>query len=87
MDLVNIGFIILVIKIALSVVPVIVGFYLIFCSIDQKREIKRFICRSLFGSGSVFTTEAFARFLVVVGLLLIVFSGLFAWFFLISGML
>jgi divalent metal cation (Fe/Co/Zn/Cd) transporter len=87
MDLVNIGFIILVIKIAISVIPAVVGFYLIFCNRDQKREIKRIVCRTLFGSGSVFETDAFARFLVLLGLLLIVFSGLFAWFFLISGML
>jgi hypothetical protein len=87
MELVNIGFAILIIKIALSVVPAILGFYLIFCNIDQKREIKRAICRALFGSGSVFTTEAFAKFLVVIGLLMVIFSGLFAWFFLISRMM
>jgi uncharacterized membrane protein YozB (DUF420 family) len=87
MELVNIGFVLLIIKIALSVVPVILGFYLIFCSIDQKRELKRAVCRALFGSGSVFTTEAFARFLVVIGLLMVLFGGIFAWFFLISGMI
>jgi hypothetical protein len=86
MELVNIGFAILIIQIALSVVPAILGFYLLFCSIDQKREIKRAVCRTLFGSGSVFTTEGFSRFLVVVGLLMIIFSGLFAWFFLISNL-
>jgi hypothetical protein len=87
MELVNIGFAILIIKIALSVVPVILGFYLIFCSIDQKREIKRAVCRILFESGSVFTTEAFSKFLVVIGLLMVIFGGLFAWFLLLSGMM
>jgi hypothetical protein len=87
MDLLNVGFAILVTEVALSVLPAIVGIYLIFCKVEQKRKIKQTVCRTIFGSSNVFRTSGFSRFLVFVGILMIAFSGLFGWFFIISKMI
>jgi hypothetical protein len=84
MELITIEFALLVIKITISVIPLAIGMYLIFCNIEQKRQIKRAFCRALFDSDHVIPTQGFAQFLIIFGVLLIVFSCVFAWFFIVS---
>ena len=48
MELLNLSFAILILKLSFSVLPIVLGSYLLLASDEVKREIRSFICRSLF---------------------------------------
>ncbi|MFP4203780.1 MAG: hypothetical protein ACLFS4_05560, partial [Opitutales bacterium] len=83
MQLLNLKFAILVIKIAICVLPAVFGLYLILSREDSKRELRSFVCNLLFGVSNAFEFKKFSRFLYVLGVLLLLFSLAATWFLLI----
>jgi hypothetical protein len=79
MELLNIGFAILVIKIALSVLPGVAGIYLLAMGEDQKRVVRNSVCARFFGVSNAIPYPNFSRILIVLGIALIGVSGLFSW--------
>jgi len=72
--MIDIAFLKLIIKITLCVMPGVTGIYLIAAGEDTKRAIRQRVCTVLFDSGAVFTYAGFRRFLIGVGVLLILVS-------------
>ena len=76
MELLNISFAILVIKIAISVVPVVVGFVVFSMDEDAKHRLRDRFCSKVFGSRNAISYDKFvfnlylcAAVLVGMGLL------------------
>ncbi len=80
MEILNIGFIILLIKLSFCVLPGVGGCYLIFSDRDRMRSLRAAICRQLFGVSNAFEYSKFSRFMRSVGVLLVVFSFVAVWF-------
>ncbi|MFO8026112.1 MAG: hypothetical protein R6U56_00430 [Opitutales bacterium] len=87
MELLNPAFVILLVKITVSVLPGIVGVYLLIISEERKREHRNALCRRLFGVSNVIPLPSFERALLVISLLGLLISGVMVWFLLIAGML
>ena len=83
MQLLNVSFAILVIKIAICVLPGIFGIVLIAASEDTKRELRNQFCSRLFGVSSAIAYPKFVRSLYILSGILIVFSAGATWFFLL----
>ena len=80
MQLLNIGFAMLVIKIAICVLPGVLGVYFLASSEEAKRQIRSRVCNSLFGVSNAIPYPGFARFLYISGALLLLFSVVSSWF-------
>ena len=80
MQLLNIGFAILVIKIALCVLPGVLGIFFIASSEETKRHMRSTVCNKLFGISNAIPFPKFARFLYISGTLLLLFSVVATWF-------
>ena len=80
MDLLNLQFAILVVKIALCAITAFFGIAFILTGEDNKRTWRDIVCRALFGFSNAIPYKKFARFLLTCGLLLLAFSGLCSWF-------
>lgn len=80
MELLDIGFAILLIKVTISVLPCVFGIFLLVCSVETKRGIRRTVCDRLFGVSNAIPYVKFVRFLYVVGSLLVVFGLVAGWF-------
>lgn len=80
MQLLNIGFAILVIKIAFCVLPGVLGIYFLGSSEETKRQMRRTACNALFGVSNAIPFPKFARFLYISGALLLLFSVCASWF-------
>lgn len=87
MELLNIGFALLVVKIAVSVLPAALGIFLLTSSEEKKREMRNSLCNKLFGVSNAIPYPNFARFLIFMGFLLIAFSATASWFLVLSKML
>lgn len=87
MELLNIEFAILVIKIAICVLPGVFGTILLVSSGEAKRGIRNALCNRLFGVSNAIPFAKFSRFLAVVGLLMVLFSFVASWFLLLREML
>ena len=81
MELLNIAFIILLLKITFCVLPGVLGFFLIFSSQSTKRRMRNIICSQLFGFSHAIRTYKFARFLYATGVLSVLLSLTASWFF------
>ena len=79
MELLNISFFILILKITFSVLPGVFGVFLIFSSRNTKRKIRNMVCNQIFGVNDAIRTHNFARFLYVLGVLSILFSIVASW--------
>ena len=80
MELLNVGFAILLIKVTISVLPCVLGSYLLLCSVETKRKIRRTVCSRLFGVSNAIPYVKFVRFLHAVGPMLVVLGLLAGWF-------
>ena len=87
MQLLNVGFILLVIKITFCVVPGVIGVYLIASPEETKRNMRNRLCMALFDATNAIEEHKFVRFLYIVGTLLILFSVAASWFFLLRRFL
>lgn len=87
MELLNIGFVILLVKIAICVLPGVFGVFLLSISEEKKRELRNSFCNYLFGVSNAIPYPNFDRALLIVGILSLLLSALASWFLLIAGML
>ena len=85
MALLNLGFAILLIKITVCVLPGFLGLYLILSNVDKKRDLRNSLCSKVFGVRNAIPYPSFARTLLVVGTLLLIFSAAAAWFLLLKN--
>lgn len=83
MELLNLQFAILLIKVAACAIPGVVGLAFLFRSEEGKRTWRDTTCRVLFGFAKAVPYQKFARFLLICGLLLLTFSATATWFLLL----
>ena len=86
MDLLNLGFAILLIKMAFCVLTGVFGVYFIVSSEEAKREMRNTVCRSLFGGVRTIRFAKFARRLCILGAILLMISVVSSWFLLLQGL-
>ena len=67
MELLNLSFAILIIKLSISVLPIVLGSYLMLAPEEIKRDMRGFICRSLFNVNNAIPMRDFNRILYWVG--------------------
>jgi hypothetical protein len=86
MELLSIGFAILLIKMTICVVSGAFGVFCIVSSEETKRELRRTVCHALFGVGNAIPFRKFDRLLRISGSVLLLFSALACWFLLLRGL-
>ncbi len=86
MALLNIGFAILIIKIAICTLPAVIGIALIVGSEETKRELRNKFCSKVFGISNAILYPKFARTMVLFGSLMLGFSLVSTWFLLLRPM-
>ena len=87
MGILNLEFAKLIVTLAICVLPGVFGIYLIATGEETKRRIRRAVCNQLFGMPNAFTYKGFARFMVIVGVILILISLALTWLLVLSGLL
>lgn len=87
MELLNPAFVFLVVKIAICVLPGVVGIFFLSISEDKKRELRNTLCNRIFGVSNVIPYPKFDRSLTVIGILGILVSAALTWFVLLSKLL
>ena len=80
MELLNVAFVILLVKIALGVVPLFTGITFLLLSEESKRELRNKICSQLFGVQKAIPFPNFNRALLIISVVLILLGGLISWF-------
>ena len=86
MELLNVGFALLIIKMAICILPGVGGVFLVVSSEDFRREMRNRLCSRLFGVSNAIPYSRFATTLTVTGLILIVLSLAASWFLLLRGL-
>ena len=87
MELLNIGFAILLFKVCISFLPIVLGIYFVAAPVESKRVIRNKICMALFGLNNAIPYAKFERGLRVVALLLFIFGALASWILLFRDLL
>ena len=85
MALLNLGFALLLIKITICVLPGFLGLYLLFANIDTKRDWRNVFCSKIFGVRNAIPYPSFARTLLVISTLLLIFCAASTWFLLLRN--
>ena len=85
MQLLNISFAILLIKMALCVLPGVLGIFFIVSSEETKRDMRSTLCNKLFGVSNAIPFPKFERFLYISGTILLLLSLVASWFILLRG--
>ena len=85
MELLNIGFAILLIKMTICVLPGVLGIFFIASSEDTKRSMRNTLCNQLFGISNVIPFPKFKSFLHILGAILLLLSSVASWFILLRG--
>ncbi len=86
MELLNVGFAILLIKIVICVMPGVLGIFFIASSEETKRHMRSTLCNQLFGVSNAIPYPKFARFLYISGTILLFISIGLTWFLLFREM-
>jgi len=86
MQLLNVSFAILIIKMAICILPGVIGIFMIVSTEEKKRELRNTICSKLFGVSNAIPYPKFARILVLLGSLLLAFTLAASWFLLLRKM-
>lgn len=86
MQLLNVGFAILLIKMAICILPGVLGIFLIASSEEKKREMRNSFCSKVFGVSNAIPYPKFERTLYIFGGLMILFTLLSSWFLLLRNM-
>ena len=84
MGLLNLSFAILLIKITICVLPFSLGIFLLAAPEERKRDLRNVLCSKLFGVRNAIAYPSFARALLVIGALLLLFALAATWFLLLS---
>ena len=87
MELLNIGFAILLCKVCISFLPIVLGIYFLASPVESKRVIRNKICMALFGLNNAIRYVKFERGLRVVAMLLFIFGALASWILLFRELL
>lgn len=87
MELLNVGFVMLIAKITFCVLPGVFGIYLLVISKETKRKMRNKMCMRLFGFSNAIRYLTFARILNFLGVFLILISCSLTWLFIISSYL
>lgn len=74
MELLNVGFAILIIKMALCILPGVGGIFLVVSSEERKREMRNGLCSRLFGVSNAIPYSKFSKTLTALGLVLLLLS-------------
>ena len=85
MQLLNISFAILLIKMTLCVLPGVLGIFFIASSEETKRGMRSTLCNKLFGVSNAIPFPKFERFLYISGTILLLLSLVASWFILLRG--
>ena len=85
MELLNVSFAILLIKMAICILPGVLGIFFIASSEETKRHMRSTLCNQLFGVSNAIPFPKFARFLYISGTLLLLLSLVASWFILLQG--
>lgn len=86
MQLLNVGFAILLIKMAICILPGVLGIFLIASPEEKKRELRNTFCNKMFGVSNVIPYPKFERTLYVLGTLMILFTLVASWFIILRNM-
>ena len=84
MELLNISFGILLIKLTVSVLPLTLSIYILLSSEETKREIRSVVCRALFNINNAIPMRSFNRIIFWVGGLGVLFGLVSGWFLIIK---
>ncbi|MFP4157534.1 MAG: hypothetical protein ACLFU4_07950 [Opitutales bacterium] len=84
MELANIGFVLLCIKLAIGVIPFALGIFFIATEEEKKRAMRAWLCNRLFGVSNAIPYPNFARTLTVAGILMMLFGLVATWFLVIA---
>ena len=87
MELLNIGFAILIAKISFCVLPGVFGAYLIALSEEEKRRKRDRFCSHYLGYSKALRYKKFARCINILAVFLIFISCGLIWFFILQGYL
>ena len=87
MELLNIGFAILLCKVCISFLPIVLGIYFVGRPVESKRVLRNKICMALFGVNNAIPYVRFERGLRIVAVLLFTFGALASWILLFRGLL
>ena len=79
MELLNIGFAILLCKVCIGFLPIVLGIYFMVAPLESKRVLRNKICMALFGVNNAIPYVKFERGLRVVALILFTFGALASW--------
>lgn len=74
MQLLNISFALLLIKMGLCVLPGVLGIFFIVSSEETKRDLRSTLCNKLFGVSNAIPFPKFERFLYISGTILLLLS-------------
>ena len=74
MELLNVSFALLLIKMALCVLPGVLGIFFIASSEETKRGMRNTLCNKLFGVSNAIPFPEFERFLYISGTILLLLS-------------
>ena len=86
MQLLNIGFAILLIKMAICILPGVFGIYMIVSSEESKRELRNTFFSKIFGVSNAISYPKFTRAMAVLSALLLAFSLGSSWFLLLRNL-
>ena len=86
MELLNIEFALLLIKLCISVLPGLLGIFLAISPENKKRDFRNVFCSKVFGVSNAFPYRDFARALNIISSLMIGFSLVASWILIFRGM-
>jgi fatty acid desaturase len=87
MELLNVGFALLLTKMVVCILPGVGGIFLVVSSEDLKREMRNNLCNRLFGVSNAIPYPKFATTLMVTGLVLIALSLAASWFLILQDLI
>lgn len=85
MEILNVGFALLIVKMAICILPGVGGIFLVVSSEEIKREMRNRFCSQLFGVSNAIPYPKFATTLTVIGVILLLLSLAASWFLLLRG--
>ena len=83
MALLNLEFIILIIKVAVCVLPGVLAVFLLANSEENKRSMRNTFCSKVFGVSNAIPFPKFERTLIILSSITIVYSIVASWFLLL----
>ncbi len=80
MELLNIGFVLLIVKLAFCFFPILFGFYLLKCNEERIREIRNSFCKAIFKVQNAIPSKKFKCVVVWIATSSILFGAFSTWF-------